>query len=212
MEIDCTDCRKNNHSARQSIVSREFFDVVVNKYLEKSRWAFRGRVAEQYILADDGFVNEFWAVGQHYQLKTPLLDWTKSLLVALFFAFSEVKVCLMDKYRVIYILDILRTFTNTKIIESRVDIGGRMNAQRGVFTDLLLTEFLEENKRIAEIGSAYPFLTRVRISTELRIQIMRYLEGVNIRVSTLFPDIDGAVKESHSILNKIIYDIEDVCQ
>lgn len=35
--------------------------------------------------------NEIWAIGQHYGLHTPLLDWSISIAVAIFFAFESPK-------------------------------------------------------------------------------------------------------------------------
>lgn len=163
---------------------------------------------EQYLLLKDDCINDFWAVGQHYGLKTPLLDWTKSLLVALFFAFRPEKIDASDKYRVIYTLNLFEVGDNIKIIEPRIDIGGRINAQQGVFTDLILSEFLELNNtvnaRIANNIYQIPLLTRTKICTALRIHVMKYLARLNIMDSTLFPDIYGAIGESHLILDNII--------
>ena len=56
--------------------------------LEQFRLAVRGRLLDR-TLVDEGEDDELWAVGQHHGLMTPLLDWTHSPYVALFFAFAE---------------------------------------------------------------------------------------------------------------------------
>ncbi|MEP2784661.1 MAG: FRG domain-containing protein [Pseudoruegeria sp.] len=56
------------------------------KLLRQFKLSMRGR---GYDLAPLQSEEEIWAVGQHHGLKTPLLDWTRSPFVALFFAFSS---------------------------------------------------------------------------------------------------------------------------
>jgi hypothetical protein len=60
---------------------------VHKEHLDRFKLSIRGRLDINEIAAENE--NEIWAVGQHYGLATPLLDWTASPFVALFFAFQE---------------------------------------------------------------------------------------------------------------------------
>lgn len=57
-----------------------------NSLMEQFQLAMRGRGYDLGPLEED---EDIWAVGQHYGLNTPLLDWTRSPFVALFFAFMK---------------------------------------------------------------------------------------------------------------------------
>ncbi|WGE69987.1 FRG domain-containing protein [Actinobacillus equuli subsp. haemolyticus] len=184
-------------------LTRKQFDEIQKEFLHVCKNTLKGKISEQFILFDTKFDNEIWAIGQHYGLRTPLLDWTKSFWVALYFAFEELQS--ESDYRVIYILSQFMSESTYPVIQSKIDIGGRLYAQKGVFTNLLASEIEERNKKPEAIFEIDPPITKIFISSNLRNEVMSFLYSINIHASTLFPDIYGAIKDCHLRLDEIVF-------
>lgn len=71
---------------------------LTQRQLEKFKVYARGRVMNSDAWGDI----RYWALGRHYGLKTPLLDWTASPFISAFFAFREDS---DSKYRALYALN-----------------------------------------------------------------------------------------------------------
>ena len=195
--------------------------------LSKYKPLFRGRINEQHLLVDDRFDDELWAFGQHYDLKTPLLDWSYSFFVALYFAFIDQT---NHSYRAVFVLNRnMSSFVNTiKYFEPKLDIGGRLNAQKGLFTKNLTKDFENLNeiysKSLSSIGNGvvsdeqfnFPCqdqgegfvfnvpICKVLIASELREEILTFLNILNVNGFTLFPDTKGLVTQCHLELENMI--------
>lgn len=116
------------------IITKELAD----DQLDRFRRAVRGRLSDTALVDEP---DELWSVGQHHGLMTPLLDWTYSPYVALFFAFhkEDDKDEKDNPYRAVYVLN--KSFlveneaeTGIRVFEPRKDHHGRLVNQAGLFT------------------------------------------------------------------------------
>ena len=181
------------------------------KYLKHCKRILLNQSIDGYILLPSNLKDDdIWAFAQHYQLKTPLLDWTKSFFVALYFAFeSQEENKKENEYRVIYELNEFFNFDKKLIIESEMKIGNRINAQKGVFTKLSSREFDEIAKMNTNWGNEHVFhrLSKILISNELRKDVLAYLASINIDASTIYPDLLGKIKSCELGIDNAIAEI-----
>ena len=191
------------------IVSTE----LAEKQLDLFRRAVRGRLKDTSLLVEAEQEDELWSVGQHHGLMTPLLDWTYSPYVALFFAFAkEDQQGEEDNhYRGVYALN--KSFVadndqcpDIRLLEPRKDDHGRLVNQAGLFT-FSPTDATIENKLIETISEFDEFkeaaeeteaevlacyICKIYIKNEDREGCLRSLRRMNVHHASLFPDLIGA--------------------
>ncbi|MCH8284296.1 MAG: FRG domain-containing protein, partial [Chloroflexi bacterium] len=118
-----------------------FYQTMRDRYLTAFQEAASGlRGASPSGLNDD----QWWALGRHYGLVTPIRDWTEKPYIAAFFALTDLW-SKLDKRRGIKFegkeVAIYRLFHNEqlegdglRVVKPLVDELGRIHGQRGLFT------------------------------------------------------------------------------
>jgi hypothetical protein len=181
---------------------------IINDHLKRFKFAIRGRRGTNppHLESD----NEWWALGQHNGLSTPLLDWSKSPFVAAFFAFNSSINSSTGNHAVYGISQTTFEWMSNKIrkdhksdsrapiiefIEPLSDENARLVNQGGLFTrspagvdieSWMRTNFKKDDDKIRMWKLLFP-------ETERNV-ILQSLNRMNINYASLFPDIYGASK------------------
>lgn len=199
---------------------REYFDcppVPRDVHLEAFKEAVRGkRGPTPSELSED----EWWALAQHHGLATPLIDWTYSPFVALFFAFEEfgyihwqTRTFREPEERAVHVVGFhligergTEEHPAPAVFSPRREVSYRLNSQSGVFMRMPPGSDLESSIRgrySSETSGSNPHplqvLTKITIPNKERTECLKYLNKMNINRMSLFPDLDGAAKYINSL-------------
>lgn len=154
--------------------------------------------------------DEYWALGQHYGLATPLLDWTRSPFAGLFFAFEQESIVLDNhvvepEYRGVFVLSTSTIETKAgddkvSLVSPDSDENYRLIGQAGLFLKMPRPTDLEPYVKENFAGEEHiATLIKVKIPNVERSKCLITLNKMNINHMTVYPDIEGAAKYVNSL-------------
>ncbi|SHH15857.1 FRG domain-containing protein [Desulfosporosinus lacus] len=190
------------------------------KHLDNFRYSIRGRCefSSSKLLED-----ECWALGQHYGLATPLLDWTNSPFFAAFFAVNNVPLIypntidngFNEKSFAIFALHKYSTLEKNekmdlseemslKVIDSLFDGNPRLVSQGGLFTKIPVSSDVEawvEEKfsGFEDYEILIKFIIPYKDIKNTR-KILSLLNRMNVNHLSLFPDLQGSSYHCNTML------------
>lgn len=183
-----------------------FYQAMRDRYLaafERAASGLRGGNPAQLS------TNQWWALGRHYGLVTPLLDWTEKPYIAAFFPLVELYTQMQQKGGGIVFegheVAVYRLFHNEqlegdglKVVRPLVDELGRLQGQRGIFTWLDSERYFELQGFLDDTARG-ELLTQIKISDQALLDGLRDLKAHAIDHRVLFPDLAGAAQYANSL-------------
>ncbi len=188
-------------------------EAITSAHLKRFKSASRGRRGANALEIKDD--NEWWALGQHYGLATPLLDWTRSPYVAAYFAFAsepdDAQLAKNSPMRVIFGLSSSTVTNATTTILSNHKPGEQLNtvqfyepnsnenarlvSQGGLFSRSSAGVNIEEwVKTYCKPANSNYAMVKLLVPEAERLNCLRSLNRMNINHASLFPDLYGASK------------------
>jgi len=180
-------------------------------HLQSFKYAARGRRGPAPTALQHE--NDWWALGQHHGLATPLLDWSESPYVAAYFAFCDAdEEHEASDTRVVFALQRGTIERKCREMARSAEAGGKREApltfirpmsddnqrlitQRGLFTRAPDNFTVEEwVTKVFKGSSDGAKLLRIDIPSAQRPTAMKSLNRMNINHLSLFPDLYGAAK------------------
>jgi hypothetical protein len=175
-----------------------------DRYLEAFKSAATGLRGPNPAQLD---TDEWWALGRHFGLVTPLLDWSESPYIAVFFPLSELLSEMLRADEGTYFDETVAVFMlrhsdflegdGLRVVRPRVEELSRMHGQRGVFTWLNSERFLELEGFVDNTGRG-DLLTKVVLSSAVVMDGVRHLRTHGIDYRLLFPDLFGAALHANT--------------
>lgn len=180
-------------------------EALTANHLKRFKLAARGRLGGGASPQDD---DEWWALGQHYGLATPLLDWTASPFVASFFAYQE-EVAPPQPLRCIHglsrkwVTDVARQVSAAHKGEGRAPVvefvdpfthgNPRLVAQEGIFTRSPDGVSIEDYVALhVRSDDRCVQLLRIEFPDAERPAALSHLAALGVSHKSLFPDLHGA--------------------
>lgn len=186
-------------------------NAVREEHLERFRYASRGRRGPN---PPELKTAEWWALGQHHGLATPLLDWTTSPYVAAYFAFANPDVDQADKSNP---MRVVIGIVQSLVTEATDELNANKEAGKEPQVINFYEPFSNENPRLVNQGGLFTnssvginieewikahckpkdrtyAMVKMRIPETERETCLRSLNRMNINHLSLFPDMDGACK------------------
>ncbi|MGL5093565.1 MAG: FRG domain-containing protein [Aeromonas sobria] len=191
--------------------------TLAERQLNQFKYSIRGRVNSISTKEDV----DVWAIGQHFGLMTPLLDWSRSPYVAMFFAFEmrdPDNESPKNYSRSIFALN--KTKLNDLDIDVFVDTlssdHDRLISQNGLFTispfgesntleTFILSRLSEQEIDIDNPETLKEYIFKVHIPMEDesdRLNCFQSLRKMNIHHSSLYPDLIGSSSHCNELIRE----------